>query len=169
MTNWPDEARPGVPLNPEEDGWHWLQRSDGFAAPYVWKTAKDPRNGSWHVPPDWEVMPEDRAIISQRYLGPCLTPSEVAAREQAAYRQGWSDREDDFIAGTERSGLVVMSPQELAAREQAARREGMEEAARIAARAGRPVGAGDGDTYIPGTSADAAAAIRAAAKEPGHA
>jgi len=46
--------------------------------------------------------------------------AEVAAREQAAYQQGWGDREDDFIAGTERSGLIVMAPGELAAREAAA-------------------------------------------------
>jgi len=34
-----------------------------------------------------------------------------------------------------------------------------QECARIAKSAGRPVGASDGDTYIPGTSADAADAI----------
>jgi len=38
-------------------------------------------------------------------------------------------------------------------------------AAEAAERVGRPVGAGDGDTYIPGTSADAARAILALAGE----
>ncbi|WP_338881494.1 hypothetical protein WHX56_13920 [Achromobacter veterisilvae] len=42
-----------------------------------------------------------------------------------------------------------------------ARNAALEEAAQAAARVGRPVGAGDGDTYVPGTSADAARAIRA--------
>ena len=37
----------------------------------------------------------------------------------------------------------------------------IEKAAQAAESVGRPVGAGDGNTYVPGTSADAAAAIRA--------
>ncbi|RXN87982.1 hypothetical protein C7R54_15505 [Achromobacter aloeverae] len=41
------------------------------------------------------------------------------------------------------------------------RRKTLEEAAAVASCVGRPVGAGDGDTYVPGTSADAARAIRA--------
>lgn len=43
----------------------------------------------------------------------------------------------------------------------AARREALEEAAAAAEAVGRPVGSGDGNTYIPGSSADAARAIRA--------
>lgn len=42
-----------------------------------------------------------------------------------------------------------------------ARREALELAAKVAASIGRPAGASDGGTYIPGTSAEAAAAIRA--------
>ncbi len=85
MSAWTDPERPGVPLNPERNGWHWLyRRSDGFAAPYHWTTATDPRNGYWLYPPDWEVMPEDKLIIEQDYLGPCLTPAEVAAQVAAA-------------------------------------------------------------------------------------
>ncbi len=41
------------------------------------------------------------------------------------------------------------------------RASGLEEAAKAAEAVGRPVGAGDGGTYVPGTSADAARAIRA--------
>ncbi|CUJ54310.1 hypothetical protein [Achromobacter sp. 2789STDY5608628] len=41
------------------------------------------------------------------------------------------------------------------------RNAALEEAAKVAEIVGRPVGAGDGDTYVPGTSADAARAIRA--------
>ena len=47
-----------------------------------------------------------------------------------------------------------------------ARNDALEEAAKVAEATGRPVGAGDGNgTYIPGTSADAAAAIRALKSE----
>jgi hypothetical protein len=42
----------------------------------------------------------------------------------------------------------------------------LEEAAAAAEHVGRPVGAGDGDTYITGTSADAAKAIRALKSQP---
>lgn len=37
---------------------------------------------------------------------------------------------------------------------------GVRDSAKMAATVGRPVGAGDGDTYIPGTSSDAVRAIR---------
>ena len=42
-----------------------------------------------------------------------------------------------------------------------AREDMRERCASTADRCGRPVGAGDGDTYVPGTSSQAAAAIRA--------
>jgi hypothetical protein len=40
--------------------------------------------------------------------------SQIAEREQAAYKRGWGDRESDFFAGVERTGLVVVSPDALA-------------------------------------------------------
>jgi len=43
----------------------------------------------------------------------------------------------------------------------AVERRTLERAAEVAFRAGRPVGAGDGDTYVSGTAAQAADAIRA--------
>jgi hypothetical protein len=48
---------------------------------------------------------------------------------------------------------------------QQGRAAGLEEAAKVAESVGRPVGAGDGCTYAPGTSADAARAIRALNKQ----
>ncbi len=70
------DAWDGRPQNPERDGWHWLMRADGFVAPYRW-TAR--ASGFWLYPPDWELMPEDKAIARQTYLGPCLTPAEAEA------------------------------------------------------------------------------------------
>lgn len=43
---------------------------------------------------------------------------------------------------------------------QAGREAGLEEAAKVAESCGRPVGASDGSTYVPGTSSQAASAIR---------
>lgn len=72
---WPDEARPGVPLNPEQDGWHWVQSHFGDDPECkFWLTAEPWWNmggPSW-AGPDW--------VASKfRYLGPCLTPTEHAA------------------------------------------------------------------------------------------
>jgi hypothetical protein len=39
---------------------------------------------------------------------------EMAARERAAYKRGWEDREADFLAGVERTGLAVVAPDALA-------------------------------------------------------
>lgn len=108
---WPDPARPGVPLNPERDGWHWVAWDPTWPEPAFWDAA----DREWSQSEVSNINTQHAA-----YLGPCLTPAEVAAREQAAYQQGWGDREDDFIAGTERSGLIVIAPNDLAAREQAA-------------------------------------------------
>jgi len=39
---------------------------------------------------------------------------ELAAREKEAYKRGWEDREADFLAGLERTGLAVVSLNALA-------------------------------------------------------
>lgn len=37
-TNWPNPERPGVPMFPERDGWHWLSNSPGEAPfPAEWR------------------------------------------------------------------------------------------------------------------------------------
>jgi hypothetical protein len=73
---WPDPACPGVPLNPERDGWHWLDNNSPQklaaywrAAHHEWMTVKHENN----------VSPHYAAKYRWRYLGPCLTPAEVAA------------------------------------------------------------------------------------------
>jgi hypothetical protein len=83
--NWPDPAKPGVPLNPERDGWHWLQSERGRGlAPKEWRAGETRRwcmsNGELCA--DWQIAER------YTYLGPCLTPAEVAARERAARREG---------------------------------------------------------------------------------
>ena len=65
------------------------------------------------------------------------------------------------IAGAIRSRPAPAGADALAERERAVRRAALEDAARVASRIGRPAGAGDGDTYVPGSAADAARAIRA--------
>jgi hypothetical protein len=85
MSNWPDPDKPGVPLNPEVDGFHWL----GNAA-FVWAS----RFGNWALngagfPPEF--------FATTAYLGPCLTPAEADAlhAENARLREALEDLLDD--------------------------------------------------------------------------
>jgi hypothetical protein len=72
---WPGE--PGVPLNPERDGWHWLCAKLGDPEPFYW-------NGNfWQGSDQWSTITFSR---STRYLGPALTPAEVDARIKEARR-----------------------------------------------------------------------------------
>jgi hypothetical protein len=73
---WPDASKPGVPMNPERDGWHWLRSPRDFVRPCLW----NPIGKTWLERGSVESMNN----AGWRYLGPCLTPQEVAAREQAA-------------------------------------------------------------------------------------
>ena len=72
MTNtingWP--GKPGVPLNPEKDGWHWVEN----------KYSGDRRAALWLTDLHWGL----RVLVHEMaeaciYLGPCLTPDEAAA------------------------------------------------------------------------------------------
>jgi hypothetical protein len=65
MSAWPDPEKPGVPLNPEVDGFHWLGNSA-----FVWAAKFE----NWALngvgfPPEF--------FATTAYLGPCLTPAEA--------------------------------------------------------------------------------------------
>jgi len=82
MTTWPDPARPGVPSNPLHSGPH--QMDDLNPEPPV----KGPWVLLWSAPDrTWTDLfgnicgPEAVARLS--YLGPCLTPGEVAKLREA--------------------------------------------------------------------------------------
>lgn len=84
---WPGE--PGVPLNPERDGWHWVQRVDkGFVpSPRIILWTDDWTSGQF----SWDAIGyssthERKLGRDFRYLGPCLTPAEVDARVAQARR-----------------------------------------------------------------------------------
>lgn len=81
---WPDAARPGVPLNPERDGWHWLQAPEGQPWCWFWMVASG--KGAWCDDDTGDFEPPE-AVAEMRYIGPCLTPSDVAAREAQARRE----------------------------------------------------------------------------------
>ena len=76
MTAWPNAARPGEPTDAARP-WHWLARlDDGGLAPLPmgWNAAAR-QWLSW----DGSALAPEEAARRFRYLGPALTPAEVAA------------------------------------------------------------------------------------------
>ena len=78
--NWPDPTRPGVPMFPEQDGWHMLDRD-------VWQWSA--KRKAWNdtvLHPNF-VLPKNMAW--RKYHGPVLTPTQInemlaAERERCA-------------------------------------------------------------------------------------
>jgi hypothetical protein len=81
---WPDAARPGYPLNPERDGWHWLRHEDAsFCTPVEWRHPCGwVANGVPMLPNEVQKFVVDCC----QYLGPCHAPAEVSAQVEAARR-----------------------------------------------------------------------------------
>ena len=73
---WP--GKPGVPLNPEKDEFHWLRTPDGELVPYNWRPEGECEWGrwvsKWIYDKEYDWNPKDCT-----YLGPCLTPDEATA------------------------------------------------------------------------------------------
>jgi hypothetical protein len=76
-------GKPGVPLNPEKDGWHWVSMLGGKdnAQAMEWL---GPEIG-WDET-DWTT--EDFGLHA-RYLGPCLTPDEATALQARVAELEW--------------------------------------------------------------------------------
>jgi hypothetical protein len=72
---WP--GKPGVPLNPEKDGWHWLSGVTERPAAFEWLAHKQ----AWlfhRAQPEAQAMPPHDFRL-WTYLGPCLTPDQATA------------------------------------------------------------------------------------------
>lgn len=78
---WPDPARPGVPMNPEQDGWHWLKRiSNGWETLAKWDNDWNGNDDFWWNLPGYSDP--ERVAKSFYYLGPVLLPDEAAALQK---------------------------------------------------------------------------------------
>lgn len=78
MTAWPDATRPGEPEDTARP-WHWLARlDDGGQAPVP--LGWNPAARQW-LSWDGSALAPAEAARRFRYLGPALTPAEVAAVE----------------------------------------------------------------------------------------
>jgi hypothetical protein len=66
---WP--GKPGVPMNPERDGPHWLKDPDSDRQFVV----------DWSAASGWRsIFTQDAIAAHMLYAGPCLTPAEMEAR-----------------------------------------------------------------------------------------
>ena len=83
---WPTPSKPGVPMNPERDGPHWLMRKNG-QFPEIWDWASGPDGwcaeygdqsiGAW-LEREGGGQPEDMAKW-YCYLGPVLAHDQATA------------------------------------------------------------------------------------------
>lgn len=94
MTTWPNPDKPGYPLNYEVDGWHWVITACGFGHPFP--MSWDAIGRMWDAGDAGWVHAEDFAT-RWRYLGPCIPPDELTAREQAAATMRALDAERDAL------------------------------------------------------------------------
>jgi hypothetical protein len=104
MSGWPDPDKPGVPLNPDRDGIHWLFNPDNDKPhPVIWVADL----GTWAVGDVW--TPRMVAEMGLHYQGPVLTPAETDAlrAENARLREALY-RTLNYIENTE-SGLAILA------------------------------------------------------------
>ncbi|MBS7811175.1 hypothetical protein [Roseococcus pinisoli] len=101
----------GVPVNPEQDGWHWIDD-----APTEWIAA----TRSWRAPCSGEeVPPFDLAAEGWAYLGPVRTDADLGA----AWAMGRDSAEECFwtLPATAPAEAIAMAPEEYGRRRDAAR------------------------------------------------
>ncbi|MFN8994809.1 MAG: hypothetical protein ACK5X3_14275 [Pseudomonadota bacterium] len=102
---WP--GKPGVPMNAEKDGWHWVKTEHGLA-PWRWK--ENPESIMWEF--GWEagegvISPAYFAALGPcTYLGPCLTPDEATALQaRVAELEGVLESIKEYWNGADESAM----------------------------------------------------------------
>lgn len=86
-TGWP--GGPGVPLNPERDGWHWLRDNNpGEIVAALWN-GPDCTHWSnvWDFAGNDEGLDPESVARYYAYVAPCILPAELAAAEAAAAQE----------------------------------------------------------------------------------
>jgi FtsZ-binding cell division protein ZapB len=92
---WDDQ--PGVPLNPAEPDFHWVESCDGTATVVFWRGHGGDthhENGDLKELNHWSGHPMWQAK-QWRYIGPCLTPAKMDARVADALK--WRDAINDWL------------------------------------------------------------------------
>lgn len=71
VSGWPNPDKPGYPVDPETDGWHWLANSKDLPCPWLWCA----ETCEWgHAQGDFI---SSEFMSNAKYLGLALTPAEV--------------------------------------------------------------------------------------------
>ena len=79
----------GVPENPERGGYHWVELPCGSPAPYEWREAGECERGRWGERWLFDIETEIDPRTC-RYIGPALTPAEIAvASRRRRVQQEW--------------------------------------------------------------------------------
>jgi hypothetical protein len=147
----------GRPPNPERDRWHWIESlTTGNPMCAEWRADRE----GWNLYRSTSEHHAPNEMFSWRYLGPCLTPAEVAALTE------WRDEPP---GGISKGGVLYLSPERVAAQVEAARRDEREACAAVAdewAQAGRINAMGSHEEILRAegrqdAASDIAAAIRA--------
>ncbi|MFN8996544.1 MAG: hypothetical protein ACK5X3_23170 [Pseudomonadota bacterium] len=100
---WP--GKPGVPLNPERGGWHWLSGVTERPAAFEWLAHKQ----AWlfhRAQPEAQAMPPHDFRL-WTYLGPVLTPEEATARREGKSGEHLSEAEQERDEFFNRLGRIT--------------------------------------------------------------
>jgi hypothetical protein len=98
--DWTD--KPGVPLNPDWSGWHWVKREGCEPECFLWLVFYR----GWRD--DGSIIDAPQAADIFHYLGPVLTPAEVDARVKEARRDALEEAgavAEDLIGRAYRIGF----------------------------------------------------------------
>jgi hypothetical protein len=126
---WPDAERPGVPLNPEQDGWHWISIDGREPECKEWLSYRkhirmgEGRNGTWWIV-GTAVACSPASASKWRYFGQALTPDEVSAQIKAFAGEMRANVDAARAALAEMKAAIAFDIAE-------ARRAALEEAARV--------------------------------------
>jgi hypothetical protein len=131
-------GKPGVPMNPEQSDWHWLQGQFSLdkPAPYLWQAFMGV--GRWSD----ERLNDPVILAEMKYIRPAfhynLTPAEVDARVKEAEAKiaagcliSNAAEVADLVAAAHKEWLAELNHDTDALME-AARQSALEEAARVA-------------------------------------
>jgi hypothetical protein len=113
MSGWPNPDKPGVPLNSDRHGWHWLLQP---VTERPWIIAWNPDWNYWGAFPG--ISPNDMGhpkLRGYKYLGPVLTPIEADALRLAADVQATvSEMRVDLDEGFRLAAKVALAALEAA-------------------------------------------------------
>jgi hypothetical protein len=97
---WPNPEQPGVPLNPEKNGWHWLTSlHTGKEQPWRWYA----RGQLWNWNGDTASPTPASMAKNYSYGGVCHTPAEVVELMKIARQETFNELAAAVLEATEKT------------------------------------------------------------------